>query len=1076
VLQNWEATINEMLTDMDRNKSGEIDPEELASTLKRFGIRRSKAQIRIAIKDMDKNNDGFVSFTEFTDKVHSVISGGECDLDDFMGRTLQQLYLAEWRRMVMEKVQTFDDDRSGVISGKELADGLNAMGLKADGESFTYEELLKFVEIFDANGDGSCSVEEVYTGLALGEGSPGYVMNRPNSHEVKDSKLLDIANTVHHLMTLELKFPDLEGKKVQTNLYRELSCNREMLIPAAKWAMSQLDMLKERDRKELKSAACVTYLDAARILMGFQLALSCLDQKDGELKSNPAGTPTKADNYKSLMESIMTGRVDVNGQECRHEAKSSLPSLSSWSLSEAFRLGWLYMQMRDQIEHRISQRALLGKALRKASHEMTEYHEGHHFPLMVEVLTTQTSVVSILCDLCWDLMLLVKFQICRKIEDACTRCVDLPPEHPSGRHVQISCLCDNGWVKCEPQVCKAAIGLLCRQAFECVRNRNSIASYDTENALLELQRMQDRILVTYLRGANMSLLEQLKCCIMWNRDDLAKKFVLSAIPLDESERLTDPLLCDAFKTALVTGADKLVIPLFDAIQNLASFDPLDLYIDQLAEMREEASFCKGLQGAFFNKHLPGNLDAALPFEKVLQTRAMFKLVSRFQERFKMPGDVEGKYWRAQVAAMAERLDADGDDSVSSEELAYELVSIGFLPTKKELDATIRALDEATVDDEDSDSKVVASASTSEPAPSPLQTLNRDRGRRASLSSLSVSAVEGVQKCKAKTDRSLAARLRRAAKSIFAGRNKKGQDQIENADKGDGSLSPKEFRDKVCKDEKPLMDAWWLAKEKVRVGRDKLLFEMGLLDSDLFTVAIVDNGAKEGGIESHRRVKLSDLHKISRESEDETGREKANVADKLLYDLLVWAMLFNKLGAAKLIWARCSHPIETALVAASICKYLVRFPRLLDLGPEELESLKEGMADFQAIAVGVLSECYTRDPEDCTELLRSPLLRFPSDVTFADVAREQGLLKFLCHSSVQVELETRWTAPLVPTIPNWWLYLAIMAPMMLLGNENGIWLTTKIFSNRYIVEQAISLGLAEVRPFPKNLFSNQVRIV
>ena len=50
--------------------------------------------------------------------------------------------------------------------------------------------------------------------------------------------------------------------------------------------------------------------------------------------------------------------------------------------------------------------------------------------------------------------------------------------------------------------------------------------------------------------------------------------------------------------------------------------------------------------------------------------------------------------------------------------------------------------------------------------------------------------------------------------------------------------------------------------------------------------------------------------------------------------------------------------------------------------------------------------------------------------------------------LQVELETRWAAPLVSTIPNWWLWAAIVNPMMLLGSGNGIWLATKIFSNRY----------------------------
>ena len=99
-MQEWRQTIEKMLCDMDRDNSGKIEYEELASTLKRFGMRRSKAQIRIAIKDMDKDNDGTISHAEFRKKVNQVISTGSCETADFMGRMLLQLYKAEWQKTV----------------------------------------------------------------------------------------------------------------------------------------------------------------------------------------------------------------------------------------------------------------------------------------------------------------------------------------------------------------------------------------------------------------------------------------------------------------------------------------------------------------------------------------------------------------------------------------------------------------------------------------------------------------------------------------------------------------------------------------------------------------------------------------------------------------------------------------------------------------------------------------------------------------------------------------------------------------------------------------------------------------
>ena len=87
------------------------------------------------------------------------------------------------------------------------------------------------------------------------------------------------------------------------------------------------------------------------------------------------------------------------------------------------------------------------------------------------------------------------------------------------------------------------------------------------------------------------------------------------------------------------------------------------------------------------------------------------------------------------------------------------------------------------------------------------------------------------------------------------------------------------------------------------------------------------------------------------------------------------MLFNKLDLAEKLWTRTDYALEVALVASGIMKHLSAKPWKLNLGPEEIASMEAGQVQFEEIAVGLIGQCYKEDPEDCEELLRSPMVRF-----------------------------------------------------------------------------------------------------
>ena len=171
--------------------------------------------------------------------------------------------------------------------------------------------------------------------------------------------------------------------------------------------------------------------------------------------------------------------------------------------------------------------------------------------------------------------------------------------------------------------------------------------------------------------------------------------------------------------------------------------------------------------------------------------------------------------------------------------------------------------------------------------------------------------------------------------------------------------------------------------------------------------------------------------------------------ELLYDLVVWALLFNKLDLAEILLWRSDDVLDVSLVASGIMqyrpsntppmipsniapsilpiilliipstipsnRYLSMYPATLGLGLEEQQAMTQGQVRFESIAESLINEIYITDAQDCIELLRSPMLRFHPETGYHDLAHSTNQSRFLCHSSVSVELESRWAAPLRPNV-------------------------------------------------------------
>jgi Ca2+-binding EF-hand superfamily protein len=131
--------IKEAFDLFDTDGSGSIDPKELRAAMQSLGFEAKNQTIYQMITDLDKNKSGNIDFEEFLDMMTARMS----DKDT--------------REDIAKVFRLFDDDTSGSITLRNLRRVAKELG-----ETMTDEELQEMIDRADSNGDGAVSMDDFY--------------------------------------------------------------------------------------------------------------------------------------------------------------------------------------------------------------------------------------------------------------------------------------------------------------------------------------------------------------------------------------------------------------------------------------------------------------------------------------------------------------------------------------------------------------------------------------------------------------------------------------------------------------------------------------------------------------------------------------------------------------------------------------------------------------------------------------------------------------------------------------------------------------------------------------------------
>merc|ERR1712134_250296 len=131
--------IKEAFDLFDTDGSGTIDPKELRDAMQSLGFEAKNQTIFQMISDLDKNKSGSIDFEEFLDMMTARMS----DKDT--------------REDIAKVFRLFDDDTSGSITLRNLRRVAKELG-----ETMTDEELQEMIDRADSNGDGAVRMDDFY--------------------------------------------------------------------------------------------------------------------------------------------------------------------------------------------------------------------------------------------------------------------------------------------------------------------------------------------------------------------------------------------------------------------------------------------------------------------------------------------------------------------------------------------------------------------------------------------------------------------------------------------------------------------------------------------------------------------------------------------------------------------------------------------------------------------------------------------------------------------------------------------------------------------------------------------------
>ena len=157
---------------LDQDGSGEIEIEELGSLLKsmRIKLQLSEADIRRALKQIDRDGDGTVDIPELNRAIEKY------DANGIIYKALSQ------RSQIRKEFERFDTDNSGFITKDELVEIVN----DRTGILVSEKVLERMIKDCDENQDGMINYEEFCTMMTKSFMQKRVLSTKPKLPIIKD--------------------------------------------------------------------------------------------------------------------------------------------------------------------------------------------------------------------------------------------------------------------------------------------------------------------------------------------------------------------------------------------------------------------------------------------------------------------------------------------------------------------------------------------------------------------------------------------------------------------------------------------------------------------------------------------------------------------------------------------------------------------------------------------------------------------------------------------------------------------------------------------------------------------------
>eukprot|EP00039_Didymoeca_costata_P006297 m.88994 g.88994 ORF g.88994 m.88994 type:complete len:2000 (+) comp13201_c0_seq2:35-6034(+) len=176
--------------------------------------------------------------------------------------------------------------------------------------------------------------------------------------------------------------------------------------------------------------------------------------------------------------------------------------------------------------------------------------------------------------------------------------------------------------------------------------------------------------------------------------------------------------------------------------------------------------------------------------------------------------------------------------------------------------------------------------------------------------------------------------------------------------------------------------------------------------------------EQGKIDVSRDRTLESVWELIRQKRDPGSKHyNPNHADLLAnQEIMIWAVLFNRLDMAIYFWEQGGHAIPNALLASQLFWGLANHPELVSRGrlSDKVKRMMDMSYKFEECALGVLSLCYntnadwTQDVLEATQKpydwMRNGRGEFDDSLELAHLAENKN---FISHAACQAVIDRKW---------------------------------------------------------------------